>query len=71
MYDTFREQISVVIIERVLDLARSRLGTDTSQLLAPRKPSTLNPNPEAHRALSEVNSPVRLDYVFLYHTGSW
>jgi E3 ubiquitin-protein ligase UBR1 len=78
-YDTFREQISVVIIEWILDLTRSRLGTDThimreviaSQLLAPRKPSTLNPNPEAQKALSEVESPVRLDYMFLYHTRLW
>ena len=78
-YDTFREQISVVIIEWILDLTRSRLGIDThimreviaSQLLAPRKPSTLNPNPEAQKALSEVESPVRLDYMFLYHTRLW
>jgi len=78
-YDTFREQISVVIIEWILDLTRSRLGTDThimreviaSQLLAPRKPSTLNPSPEAQKALSEVESPVRLDYMFLYHTRLW
>ena len=78
-YDTFREQISVVIIEWILDLTRSRLGTDThimreviaSQLLAPRKPSTLNPNSDAQKALSEVDSPVRLDYMFLYHTRLW
>lgn len=78
-YDTFREQISVVIIEWILDLTRSRLGTDThimreviaSQLLASRKPSTLNPNPEAQKVLSEVESPVRLDYMFLYHTRLW
>jgi len=78
-YDTFREQISVVIIEWILDLTRSRLGTDThimreviaSQLLVPRKPSTLNPNPEAQKALSEVESPVRLDFMFLYHTRLW
>ena len=78
-YDTFREQISVVIIEWILDLTRSRLGTDThiireviaSQLLALRKPSTLNPNPEAQKALPEVESPVRLDYMFLYHTRLW
>ena len=78
-YDTFREQISVVIIEWILDLTRSRLCTDThimreviaSQLLTPRKPSTLNPNPEAQKVLSEVESPVRLDYMFLYHTRLW
>ena len=47
-YDTFCEQLSVAVIEWILDLTRSRLGTDTrimreiiaSQLLAPRKPST-------------------------------
>jgi len=78
-YDTFREQISVLIIEWILDLTRSRLGTDTyimreviaSQLLAPRKQSTLNPNPEAQKALSEVESPMRLDYMFLYHARLW
>jgi len=78
-YDTFREQISDLIIEWILDLTRSRLGTDThitreviaSQLLAPRKPSTLNPNPEAQKALSEVESPVRLDYMLLYHMRLW
>ena len=78
-YDTFREQISVVIIEWILDLTRSRLITDTyimreviaNQLLAPRKPSTLNPNPESQKALAEVDSPVRLDYMFLYHTRLW
>ena len=42
-----------------------------SQLLAPRKPSTLNPNPEAQKVLSEAESPVRLDYMFLYHTRLW
>jgi len=78
-YDTFREQISVLIIEWILDLTRSRLGANThiireviaSQLLAPRKPNTLNPNPEAQKALSEVESPVRLEYTFLYHTRLW
>ena len=69
-YDTSREQMSVMIIEWILDLTRSRLGAGAhtlhgviaNQLLAPRKPSTLNPNPEAQKALSEVESPVRLDY---------
>ena len=73
-YDAFREQISVVIIELSSDLTRSRLGTDThimreviaSQLLARRRPSTLNPNSKAQKALS-----VRLDHVSLYHTRLW
>ncbi|KAF9781008.1 hypothetical protein BJ322DRAFT_1082673 [Thelephora terrestris] len=75
-YDTFREQISVVILECVLDLTLSCLGTDTSLTrhrqstsISPEETDpTLNPNSEAPKALSEVDSPMRLDYVFLYHT---
>lgn len=45
MYDTFREQIAAVLVEWLLDLTRSRLGTDTLvlreiiavELLAPRR----------------------------------
>jgi E3 ubiquitin-protein ligase UBR1 len=44
-YDTFREQAAAVIIEWLLDLTRSRLGTDTivlreiiaAELLSPRR----------------------------------
>lgn len=44
-YDTFREQVAAVIIEWLLDLSRSRLGTDTvilreviaAELLSPRR----------------------------------
>jgi E3 ubiquitin-protein ligase UBR1 len=78
-YDTFREQISAVMIEWILDLTQSRFGADTfimreviaSQLLAPRKPCILNPNPAAQKILAEVDSPARLDYMFLYDTRLW
>ena len=42
-----------------------------SQLLARRKPSTLNPNSEAQKALSAASYPARLNYTFLYHTRLW
>jgi E3 ubiquitin-protein ligase UBR1 len=78
-YDTFREQIVVVIIDWLLDLTRSRLDDDTaairelvaSQLLAPRRSSSLHPNAEAAKIVSDVQHPARLDWMFLYHTRLW
>lgn len=78
-YDTFREQIVVVIIDWLLDLTRSRLGTDTgvireiisSQMSSPRRSSSLHPNVEAAKIVSDVHDPARLDWLFLYHTRLW
>lgn len=73
-YDTFREQVSSVIIEWLLDLTRSRIGTDTvtmreivaAELLSPRKHST----PHA-RADHELQDSARIDWMFIYHTKLW
>jgi E3 ubiquitin-protein ligase UBR1 len=78
-YDTFREQIVVVIIDWLLDITRSRLGTDTGimreiiskQLVAPRRSGSLHPNVEAAKIVSDVQNPARLDWMFLYHTRLW
>jgi E3 ubiquitin-protein ligase UBR1 len=80
-FDTFREQSAAVIIEWLLDLTRSRLGTDSlvlrevicAELLSPRKKdsSSLSSNHEASRIYAEFDNPVRLDWLFLYHTRLW
>ncbi|KAF8879924.1 hypothetical protein BD779DRAFT_1550399 [Infundibulicybe gibba] len=77
-YDTFREQVAAVIIEWLLDLTRSRLGTDTlilrevmaAELLSPRKRESGSYN-QSIQAIPEVPSPTRLDMMFLYHTRLW
>lgn len=80
-YDTFREQVGAVIIEWLLDLTRSRLGTDTlilreviaAELLSPRRRDggSFVPNPQASNPLQDVPNPTRLDSMFLYHTRLW
>ncbi|KAF8584966.1 hypothetical protein K439DRAFT_1633097 [Ramaria rubella] len=80
-FDTFREQIAVVIIEWLLDLTRCRLGTDplifreiiSAELFTPRKrdSSSLISNHEATKLYAEVDNPARLDWLFLYHTRLW
>ncbi|CCL98937.1 uncharacterized protein FIBRA_00944 [Fibroporia radiculosa] len=78
-YDTFREQVAAVIIEWLLDLTRSRLGTDTlilreviaSELLAPRKLYSLLSTNDATKFLGEIQDPSRIDWMFLYHTRLW
>lgn len=80
-YDTFREQVSTVIIEWLLDLTQSRLGSDTlilrevlaEELLSPRRRDnvTYGPNPQALNSLPDIPNPSRLDYLFLYHTRLW
>ncbi|KAJ6608860.1 hypothetical protein B0H10DRAFT_2166482 [Mycena sp. CBHHK59/15] len=70
-YDTFREQVVAVIIEWLLDLTRSRLGTDTlilreilaKELLSPARTKLL------HHA--EIPNRTRLDCLFLDHTKLW
>jgi E3 ubiquitin-protein ligase UBR1 len=81
-YDTFREQVVDVIIEWLLDLTRSRLGTDTlilreviaAELLSPRRRDTgafsVNMQPMVG-SLVDVPNPTRLDSMFLYHTRLW
>ncbi|KAG5643045.1 hypothetical protein DXG03_001623 [Asterophora parasitica] len=77
-YDTFREQVSEVIIEWLLDLTRSRLGTDylvlreviASELMSPRRRDNGPYNANAH-TLKEIPNPARLDSLFLYHTRLW
>ncbi|KAM6497717.1 hypothetical protein JOM56_005665 [Amanita muscaria] len=77
-YDTFREQVAEVIIEWLLDLSRSRLGTDTiflreviaAELFSPRKREA-NPYSQSAIALKELSEPTRLDYLFIYHTRLW
>lgn len=80
-YDTFREQIVAVIIEWLLDLTQSRLGTDTlilrevvsEELLSLRqkeKNSGLK-IPHAIHSLPELPNLTRLDSLFLYHTRLW
>jgi E3 ubiquitin-protein ligase UBR1 len=76
-YDTFREQVAAVIIEWLLDLTRSRLGTDTlvlreiiaSELLSPRRRDSGSFN--TARLISDIRDPTRLDWMFLYHTRLW
>lgn len=81
VHDYFREQIAAVVIEWLLDLTQSRLGTDTivirevigAELLATRKrdSSSLTTNLDANKIIAEVRDPARLDWLFLYHTRLW
>ena len=80
-YDTFREQVVVVIIEWLLDLTHSRLGTDTliireviaTELLSPRHRESNIYGPASHlNDLSdEISNPCRIDWMFLYHARLW
>jgi E3 ubiquitin-protein ligase UBR1 len=78
-YDTFREQVAAVVIEWLLDLTRSRLGTDTlilreviaAELLAPRRRGSGSLNSHAIGVIAGVRDPTRLDWMFLYHTRLW
>lgn len=80
-FDTFREQVVAIIIEWLLDLTRSRLGTDSlvlreiicAELLSSRKKdsSSLTSNHEASKIYAELNNPARLAWLFLYHTRLW
>ena len=77
-YDTFREQMSEVIIEWLLDLSRCRLGTDalvirefiTTELLSPRKREA-SPHSQSAAGLKELTETTRLDYLLIYHTRLW
>ncbi|KAH0838891.1 hypothetical protein J3R83DRAFT_7318 [Lanmaoa asiatica] len=80
-YDTFREQVVVVIIEWLLDLTRSRLGADTliirevitAELLSPRRRETNIYGSASHipDLSSDIPNPCRIDWMFLYHARLW
>ncbi|KAH9947349.1 hypothetical protein B0H21DRAFT_339112 [Amylocystis lapponica] len=78
-FDTFRERVAAVIIEWLLDLTRSLLGSDTlilreiiaSELLSPRKNYSLLTQQDVTKDLMDVNDPSRLDWMFIYHTRLW
>lgn len=78
-YDTFREQVSAVIIEWLLDLTRSRLGSDmlaireiiAQELLSPRKQTYARGFTDTHPFIADVIDPARLDWLFLYHVRLW
>jgi E3 ubiquitin-protein ligase UBR1 len=78
-YDTFREQVSAVIIEWLLDLTRSRLGSDiliireiiAGEMLSPRKPTYSRGFTDAHPFIRDVSDPARLDWLLLYHVRLW
>ncbi|RDB27292.1 E3 ubiquitin-protein ligase ubr1 [Hypsizygus marmoreus] len=80
-YDTFREQVLDVIIEWLLDLTRSRLGSDVlilreviaAELLSPRRRDTgsFNANAQSMISLADIPNPTRIDTLFLYHTRLW
>ncbi|OBZ78672.1 E3 ubiquitin-protein ligase ubr1 [Grifola frondosa] len=78
-YDTFREQVTAVIIEWLLDLTRSRIGSDTLylreiialELLSVRKNSTLISSQDVGRVIPDVHDPARIDWLFFYHARLW
>ncbi|KAG9039114.1 hypothetical protein FRB95_012825 [Tulasnella sp. JGI-2019a] len=80
-YDTFREEVSAVIIEWLMDLMQCRLLNDTiilrevvaAEVYSPRKKdsSSLTSNQEATKVLAEIKDAARLDWLFLYHTRLW
>jgi E3 ubiquitin-protein ligase UBR1 len=78
-YDTFCEQVVGVIIEWLLDLSRSRLGTDTiviREMIAAesRKRDSFTKHLTPATALNldgEIVNPTRIDTLLLYHTRLW
>ena len=81
-YDTFCEQVIGVIIEWLLDLTKSRLGTDTlvirealaAELLSPRRRDAFTKHLTPPCALNldgEIPHPSRIDTLLLYHTRLW
>jgi E3 ubiquitin-protein ligase UBR1 len=78
-YDTFREQVSAVIIEWLLDLARCCLGSDTlilreiiaSELLSSRRQTYSRGFTDVSPVVADISDPARLDWLFLYHTKLW
>lgn len=68
-------------LPELLDLTRSRLGTDTlilrevipAELLSTRRRDTgsFGVNPHVTNSLGDVPNPTRIDTMFLYHTRLW
>ncbi|OCH94170.1 hypothetical protein OBBRIDRAFT_884943 [Obba rivulosa] len=77
-YDTFREQVAAVIIEWLLDLTRSRLGSDAlnlreiiaAELLSPRKSFSIFTQDGSNGILDNPD-PARIDWMFVYHARLW
>ncbi|CAK5268665.1 unnamed protein product [Mycena citricolor] len=65
-YDTFREQIVATIIEWLLDLTRSQLGSDALVLREVIAKELLSPTRTRYH-----EARVRLDCLFLDHTRLW
>lgn len=80
-YDTFREQMACTIVDWLLDLTRSRVGSDTlvlreiiaSELLTPRRkdPAVYAGLREASKVIPDEPDAARLDWMFMYHTKLW
>lgn len=78
-YDTFREQVSAVIIEWLLDLTRCSLANDNiaireviaTELLSPRKQTYARGFTDSHPFIRTVSDPARLDWLLLYHVRLW
>ena len=78
-YDTFREQVSAVILEWLLDLTRSRLGSDhlaireviAQELMSPRKQTYSRGYTDTHPFIQDVTDPARMDWLLLYHVRLW
>jgi E3 ubiquitin-protein ligase UBR1 len=84
VYDTFCEQVVGVIIEWLLDLSRSRLGTTgnsiviremiAAELLSLRKRDSFTKHLTPTTALNvdgKIVNPTRIDTLLLYHTRLW
>ncbi|KAJ7691341.1 hypothetical protein B0H17DRAFT_1169139 [Mycena rosella] len=70
-YDTFREQVVAVLADWLLDLTRSRLGTDTLVLREVLARELLSPPRTKLLHHAEVANRTRLDCLFLDHTKLW
>jgi len=80
-FDTFREQLSAVIIEWLMDLTQCRLSNDpivlreviAAEAYSARKKdsSSLTTNTEASKVYMEIKDAARLDWLLLYHVRLW
>lgn len=80
-FDTFREQISAVLIEWLHDLSRCRLRNNTTiireiiaaELFSKRKKdiNLSRANPDFAEAIAQITDPSKLEWLLLYHTRLW
>lgn len=80
-YDALREQACAILIEWLLDLTRSKLGSDpfvlrelvTAELLSPRVRggNVSNLNRDSSKGHIDTDNPARLDWLFFYHARLW